>query len=213
MFNEFRPLFRMLEEPFGNANAVFYPLTTRTFNRHPFFRDGSLFGENLRPSVDLSEQGNSYVVEAEIPGVTKENLAVRIGDSGRSVTIEGKVFSGRNHHPQEEGKPADSATPNVAESSSKAALSGEGTPAPIVEGEKPADDSTAVAAETSNGKAAEVALVLPEKQWTSSTSFSRTVWLPREVDESKVSAKLENGILTLRMPKMEDKEARRITIE
>jgi HSP20 family protein len=42
--------------------------------------------------MDVSEAGNTYVVEAELPGVKKENLEVRIGDGGRSLTIQGKIL-------------------------------------------------------------------------------------------------------------------------
>lgn len=44
------------------------------------------------PAVDVHEDGNEYVVEAELPGVKKENLEVIIGDGGQSLTIEGKTF-------------------------------------------------------------------------------------------------------------------------
>lgn len=49
----------------------------------------------LQPAVDVASQGNKYVIEAELPGVKKENVNVRIGDGGRSITIEGKVVSRR----------------------------------------------------------------------------------------------------------------------
>jgi HSP20 family protein len=39
--------------------------------------------------VDVSEDGDNYVVETELPGVKKEDMEVRVGDGGRSVTIEG----------------------------------------------------------------------------------------------------------------------------
>jgi HSP20 family molecular chaperone IbpA len=79
LFHELRPLFRMLEEPVTRSSA--YHGRPLIFN-NPVFR---------QPIVDLTEDGNSYIVEAELPGVKKENLEVRIGDGGRSVTIEGKV--------------------------------------------------------------------------------------------------------------------------
>ena len=91
-FRELRPLFRMLEEPFGRSPAYWnhgngrYP--SRGFFEDPFFASSSA----LRPAIDVHEQGDSYIVEAELPGVKKENVNVRIGDGGRSLTIEGKVF-------------------------------------------------------------------------------------------------------------------------
>lgn len=47
----------------------------------------------------------------------------------------------------------------------------------------------------------------------SSTSFSGTVWLPRVVDETGVSAKLADGVLRLTIPKAEDKGGAKIIIE
>lgn len=56
-----------------------------------FYRPGDLIRNGLHFDMTESEDGNSYIVEAEIPGVKKENLEVRIGDGGRSVTVEGKA--------------------------------------------------------------------------------------------------------------------------
>jgi len=44
-----------------------------------------------RPAIDVSDKGDKYIVDADLPGVPKENVEVRIGDNGRSITIEGKV--------------------------------------------------------------------------------------------------------------------------
>lgn len=44
-------------------------------------------------------------------------------------------------------------------------------------------------------------------------SFSREVILPREIDPSHTKAAMEEGILTIRMPKIERDKKRRITIE
>lgn len=44
-----------------------------------------------RPAIDVSDEGENYRVDADLPGVPKENVEVRIGDNGRSITIEGKV--------------------------------------------------------------------------------------------------------------------------
>ena len=92
---EFRPLFRMLEEPlgrpYGPASLTSFPRTSNNpfaiFN-DPFFANA---GSSL-PAVDVHEDGNTYVVEAELPGVKKENVELRIGDGGQSLTIEGKTF-------------------------------------------------------------------------------------------------------------------------
>ena len=54
----------------------------------PFFGLGR---SGLRPAVDVAEEDNSYIIEAELPGVRKEDINVEIGDNGRSVTIQGKI--------------------------------------------------------------------------------------------------------------------------
>lgn len=95
--HDIRPLFRLLEEPFGRSPAFLpYNGRTRSLFDDPFFHSPS----SLRPAVDVTEEGNNYVVEAELPGVKKENVEVRIGDGGRSVTIEGKIVN-RRAGPQE----------------------------------------------------------------------------------------------------------------
>ncbi|KAJ7863126.1 HSP20-like chaperone [Mycena olivaceomarginata] len=91
ILNEFRPIFRMLDEPLARSSAGFG--RSRSLFDDPFF---SLNREMLRgPALDISEAGNNYVVEAELPGVKKENLEVRIGDGGRSLTIEGKILAAK----------------------------------------------------------------------------------------------------------------------
>jgi HSP20 family molecular chaperone IbpA len=90
--NEFRPLFRMLEEPISRPPTYLgYPSRS--------VLDDPLFKPSLLPPVDVTEEGDKYVVEADVPGMKKENLEVRIGDAGRSITIEGKVVD-RRRQPQ-----------------------------------------------------------------------------------------------------------------
>lgn len=44
-------------------------------------------------------------------------------------------------------------------------------------------------------------------------SFSRSFKLPNVEDKSQISAKFENGVLKITVPKLEDKKAERIQIE
>ncbi|KLO14761.1 HSP20-like chaperone [Schizopora paradoxa] len=199
---EFRPLFRMLDEPFGrtvnptssNALARHSPLGA-LFN-DPFFSRGF---EHLNvPAVDLTEHGSEYVVEAELPGVKKENVDIRIGDGGQSLTIEGRTFvrsaSSAPATAAQEGQAADASTANVEGSSSAEA-----------------SPSTQAVAQT-NGEQVGTQLTT-ERSFSSTSSFSRTVWLPRRADGSNVKAKLEDGVLTVRIPKLEDSESVRVNIE
>jgi len=125
LFNEFRPLFRMLDEPIHRApNSLSSMMRTRPFFDDPFFSSplSSSFGSGLRPAVDVSEEGNKYVVEAELPGVKKENVEVRIGDDGRSLTIQGRVVSRGPEGPSEahnQTQTQESSTTDAAQSNFK----------------------------------------------------------------------------------------------
>ena len=98
---EFRPLFRMLEDPFFGRPPVAYGSRGHSVFDDPFF---GLTRSGLRPAVDVAEEGSSYVIEAELPGVRKEDINVEIGNNGRSVTIEGKIIrrSGQQEQPTTE---------------------------------------------------------------------------------------------------------------
>ncbi|KAK7469221.1 hypothetical protein VKT23_003710 [Stygiomarasmius scandens] len=184
LFNEFRPLFRMLDEPIHRApNSLPSIMRTRPFLDDPFFSPlSSSFGSGLRPAVDVSEEGNKYVVEAELPGVKKENVEVRIGDDGRSLTIQGRVVtrgpeSPSEAHNQTQNQTQESSTTDAAQS-----------------------NSTAVTQTSPESNQLSV-----ERHFVGNATFTRTVWLPRPVDASGVSAKLNDGVLTVTVPKAEDK--------
>jgi HSP20 family molecular chaperone IbpA len=91
LFRDFRPLFRVLDEPLTRSPVYFSRPGQGLFD-DPFFQ---LRSAVVRPPVDVIEEGNAYIVEAELPGVQKDNVEVRIGDGGRSLTIEGKIVAQR----------------------------------------------------------------------------------------------------------------------
>lgn len=107
LFNEFRPLFRMLEEPLGGRSGAGVP--SRSFLDDPFFNAPQF----ARPAVDVSEEANQYIVETELPGVKKEDVEVRIGDGGRSVTIEGNIIQRKGYAGGNEPTISDSSAPQV----------------------------------------------------------------------------------------------------
>jgi HSP20 family molecular chaperone IbpA len=80
LLNDFRPLFRLLEEPLHAPNF--------TRLRHNAWQP--LVVQRQTP-VEFSEEGDEVVVRAEVPGVQKEHLDVRLGNDGQSLTIEGRV--------------------------------------------------------------------------------------------------------------------------
>ncbi|KAI0670812.1 HSP20-like chaperone [Trametes maxima] len=192
-FRELRPLFRVLEEPLGPA--VYrggFPPNARSIFDDPFFNSPAL----LRPAVDVSEQDDKYIVEAELPGVKKENVNVRIGDGGRTLTIEGKVFArSTGELPQAEA----TETPSASVGS---------TGAP--EGATEAAGAQTQAVTT---KEAESTALSTERLFSGTSSFTRTVVLPRPVDSNKVTAKLVDGVLTITVPKAEDIGSVQVNVE
>jgi len=97
----------MLEAPLGGRFGA-YGFPPRSVFEDPIFTVPRF----ARPAVDVSEDGSNYVVETELPGVKKEDMEVRIGDGGRSVTIEGKIMQ-RGTYANGDGSTATSDTPQL----------------------------------------------------------------------------------------------------
>lgn len=195
---EFRPLFRMLEEPLGRHPGV-ASLPSRSLWEDPFINAPF----QVRPAVDVSEEGNQYVVEAELPGVKKEDVEVRVGDGGRSVTIEGKIL-------QRATQPAVTEAPTTSAAETDSATPSEGKlPVPRCEFAR-SHQSLGSSVVKSDQPANQLSV---ERAFTGSSTFTRTVWLPRAVDVNNVSAKLADGVLTLRIPKAVEAGSVRIDVE
>jgi len=175
----------MLEEPITRTPASFPSRYNSLFN-DPFFNSPSF---SARPALDVSEEGNKYIVEVELPGVPKENVDVRIGDHGHSLTIEGKVINTNRHTAA-----ADNATAANENQPSSSETAGDSTTTITNQAEQPKQ-------------------LAVEHQFVANTSFTRTVWLSRPVDGNSVSAQLKDGVLTLTLPKSEDKGSVKVSVE
>lgn len=55
--------------------------------------------------------------------------------------------------------------------------------------------------------------ITTEREFVANTTFTRTVYLPRPVKSDDVVAKLNDGILTVSVPKAEDVGSVKITVE
>lgn len=123
----------------------------------PFTHGGALSqwqGEGaISPRLNVSESDRAFEVQAELPGVKKEDVKVAI--EHQRVTIEGES---RREQEQREGE-------NV---------------------------------------------LYTER---SASKFMRSFMLPVEVDDAGAEARMENGVLTLVLPKKQGSEAKRITIQ
>lgn len=112
-------------------------------------RDSAVYS----PRIDLSENDKAFIIEADLPGVSKSDLKVSV--VGQRVTIEAEIRR---------------------ETSSK-------------------EGDVVVHAERVVRK------------------YARSMDLPGEVDDGNATAKLENGVLSLVLPKKQVAQSRLLTIQ
>ncbi len=112
-------------------------------------RDGSVFS----PRLDVTENDKGYLIEADLPGVAKDDLKVSV--DGQRISIEADV---KRETERKEG-------------------------------------DTVVHAERIVRK------------------YLRSLELPGEVDDANAVAKLENGVLSLVLPKKQAAQSRLLTIQ
>ena len=148
----------------------------------------------FNPSTDLAETADSYVVSMDLPGVKKEEVNVSVHDGVLTV-------SGVRHH--------QFMTPEKEEESKKEE--------PKKEEETPA----ATAAETETDKKEEEPKKEEPKKLTHKIirmesyygSFERNISVPAGTKSSDVSAKFENGVLTVKIAKPHKEEPKKIEIQ
>lgn len=67
---------KMLEETLGDYNLLEF--------------DGEKLGNVFRPNIEMSEKDNKYIVKAQLPGLTKDEIDVNITDEGIMISGEYK---------------------------------------------------------------------------------------------------------------------------
>lgn len=105
------------------------------------------------PRINVVEKNDAYEIEAEVPGVTKDDVKIAIDN--RHVSIEAEV---KRESERKEGE----------------------------------------------------AVIHAERVVK---KFTRSFTLAAEVDDARAVAKLENGVLTLTLPKKEEKQPKQIRIQ
>jgi len=175
---------------------------------HPFLNfNSSFFREanvNRANRANVSETETEYQVEVEVPGYQKAEINIEFGGDGKSLTISGKSEKSFEQGPEDEQSKSHGVTveevPDEAEKASgKKSSSGKGK-------------STAV---TETNKNREVGAPAGPKYWISERSigsFSRTFSFRSPLDSEKAKATLENGVLTVVIPKASRQTAKRINI-
>ena len=118
---------------------------------------------------DVRETGNTYLVEADLPGLTKD--AIKIEIDGTQVSISAQYAADKTD------KTDQSDTANAAD-----------------EAGKPGAPGTA----STRSEADQTRLIYRER---TSGAVARSFELPAEIDQDAASAKYEDGVLRLTLPK------------
>lgn len=107
---------------------------------------------NANPAMDVRETPEAFIIEADVPGMKKEEVQIEVQDN--VVSLKGERWSQREENKKD--------------------------------------------------------YHLAERQVG---SFRRSVAIPGGFDAAKVAAKFENGVLTITLPKQEEKKPRRIEVK
>jgi HSP20 family protein len=83
-------------EPFGDFDDLFNRLLPATLSRFPRLEPGMKV--DWAPSADISESESEYLIRAELPGVKKEDIKIKVSDG--VITLEGE----RRQEKEEKGE-------------------------------------------------------------------------------------------------------------
>lgn len=150
-------------------------------------------GLTFNPKFDVAEHDKEYTLQGELPGVPPENVVIEFTDP-QTLVIRGHAerqhtegdasFAGRLGAPEEKK----------------------------IEGKVETSTSKEVKKDENGEKTGESG----PKYWLSERSFgefSRVFSFPASVDQDKVEAKFNHGVLNITVPKLEKKGSRRIDIK
>ncbi|GAB1319927.1 hypothetical protein MFIFM68171_10137 [Madurella fahalii] len=211
----FTPLFRLLEDYDNYSREVQNSDAGR--QRRPRQARSGLAA--FTPKFDVGETENAYELHGELPGLERENVNIEFTEP-QTIVIRGRVE--RNY-----SEPNNNNT-NAGTNTGPAEVGRRNSHQPTVE-DDPEDEHTPASTPATTpkpgaakpdtaGQNQEVAKAPSQqepKYWLSERSvgeFSRTFSFPTPVDHDSVSARLNNGILTVTVPKAKKPAARRITI-
>jgi len=196
----FTPLFRLLDD-FDQ-----YARNTEAGGRHHRFNM-----KTFNPKFDVKEVADAYELHGELPGIERQNVEIEFTDS-QTITIKGRsehsYTSGTPPAGFVEGPAATSAITEGDETNShhkghRATVEEEGSEATTTEVAKNDEHKEAEKTESD------------AKFWVSERyvgEFSRSFSFPVRVDQDQVKASMENGILSIVVPKIKKQEGRKITI-
>jgi HSP20 family molecular chaperone IbpA len=207
----------------GASDASFTPLFRLLDDFDSYSRGNNCQGglrqtaPSWQPKFDVRETGEAYELHGELPGLSKENVNIEFTEP-QTMLVRGRVertyTAGTPPTGQIEGAaPAGKAiTENKDEhrKSHQPTVSDEEDEDTEIVSSHDQQEHVEKETQETPAKAADKA-----KYWLTERSigeFARTFNFPARVDQDAVSASLQDGILTVSVPKAKKHETRRIAI-
>lgn len=199
-----------------NASSYHHQSPTHSSPANATHHRGHSHARAFTPSFDILETKDAYILEGELPGLSdKRAVDIEFTDH-QTLLIKGKI---------EKSTTSTSAAPGeakhiTAEEHHEEAGRPKTPPKPTVEDDIDEDDKKSTSTSTvvsHEGKKQEQQQKKDQiRYWVSERtigSFQRTFSFPGLIDQDKVRAKLENGILTIIVPKQHKVASKRIEIQ
>ncbi|KAK6368919.1 hypothetical protein LTR64_007078 [Lithohypha guttulata] len=173
------------------------------------------------PKFDVKETEDAYVLEGELPGVAKSDISLNFVDDN-TLVLKTKTETFREQKPAQQ---ADSTTKQPDTSSQDTRMTGANpdatTSSTTENGTSNSDSNDKTVTTTTNNQTKDVAApAQPTYHLTERTygSFQRAFSFPAEVKHEDVKARLNNGVLTVTVPKVQktaetEKKGRSVTVE
>ncbi|KAH8788746.1 HSP20-like chaperone [Diaporthe sp. PMI_573] len=209
--SSFTPLFRLLDDYDNYSREVTQQGQGQGQGQRQTGRRAASLPA-FTPKFDVKELENSYELHGELPGIEKNNVNIEFTDDS-TIVISGRV---ERHYtsgtpPNEDGSVQMSGAITEGDkehnNSHKATVEDEDA-----ERAKQQGTSTEV---TKTNKQQEVSRPA-DRFWVSERSvgsFHRTFSFPSRIDQEHVTANLNNGVLSITVPKIKKQEGRRIAIQ
>ncbi|KAI1131713.1 30 kDa heat shock protein [Nemania abortiva] len=218
------PFYTVPDNDFGNFGSLvrFIDDWDKHFSKQGGSRQTRRNVQTFTPRFDVRETEQNYELHGELPGVEKKDINIEFSDV-QTIVIRGNVERTYTQGNPPAGLLGDTTTMSGAITNEPHAEDNSETRSnksfqATVEDETEAGNTAATSgtvAETTKPETPAEPKQPKHKFWVYERSvgnFSRSFTFSSRVDHEGVSASLENGILTVIVPKAKKPEARRIAI-
>jgi len=144
------------------------------------------------PAVEITDEGDHYLVKAEIPGVAEEDVDITL--SGNMLTLRGEKRYERKEPRTVEARRQEGAAEQKAAKKGEAAQGGQQLAQRGEQALATAEASRPIFSEVFYGR------------------FERVLTLPDDIDPERIEASSKNGVFTIEIGKKAQQRARRIQV-